>query len=178
MCIWCWYLINDWKWHGLYWRERTQFIWWTESSSCFGKVVSSICSLCLNFEWISLNYHTLNTWFTVLKQTGLSIMEPTYICLMMSSVQLMHKLLGGFYQMVLWALWCLRRPVFFVPIMFRLFYEFLRFSLDIQCVFTQMLIRCINWFQSFLYWNCAVIEIKNILLLICILNSSVVQFLK
>lgn len=41
MCVRCWYLIDGWWRHGLCWRERSQLIRWTESSSCFGKVLAS-----------------------------------------------------------------------------------------------------------------------------------------
>lgn len=44
MCTGCWYFVNDWRRHGLYWRKRSEHIRRTESSSCFGEVIASSIS--------------------------------------------------------------------------------------------------------------------------------------
>lgn len=128
MCTGCWYFVNGWGRHVLYWRKRSEHIRWTESSSCFGEVIaSSIPTLASflttwffflwNFIWDSFQTSTCNfvLW------TGLFIMAPIFLCLMMSSVQLMLRLLIGFYVMQFWVLLWSNTHVYFVRIMFRWF---------------------------------------------------------
>ena len=134
MCVRCWYLVDGWRWHGLYWRERSKLVRWTESSSCFGKVMAS-CSpftllVCLGFFFFIffIFYFFYFYALIIIKKnvlivgnlTGQCIMAQMLLCSMMSWVQLMYKLLSGSYTMPFWVLLCREKLDCSVPTTCRL----------------------------------------------------------
>lgn len=58
LCTGCWYFVNDWRRHGLYWRKRSEHIRRTESSSCFGEVIASSISTVASSQilWFLLGF--------------------------------------------------------------------------------------------------------------------------
>lgn len=70
MCTGCWYFVNDWRRHGLYWRKRSEHIRWTESSSCFGEVIASSISTVASSQFL---------WFLFTFQISFGILIKIFL---------------------------------------------------------------------------------------------------
>jgi hypothetical protein len=134
MCIGCRYLIDGWWWHGLCWRERSQLIRWTESTSCFGKVLASFLPfIVLVYLWYLCLDYSEEKELNIVQLAGYCIMTQMLLCLTTSWVQLMYKLLGGSYTMPFLVLLWREKPDCFVPTTLRLLCSL--FTIIYVCVF-------------------------------------------